>query len=843
MPPNAFSFPGLNLIGFLSGNLGIGVAARHLAALFEAEGIPIAIRDLNAGGGRSGQDPSFAASFRRGPEPLPYPVNVFLLNPPEIEDLLKEAPLWLDLGKSFNICIPYWELPRLPESWKAGLSRMQLVLAPSRLVQAALAAALPSLPVRYFPPPVRIPAGMKGDRARYGLPSQGFLFCTSFDLGSSLERKNPLGALLAFHRAFAGRSDIHLVVKMNNTQLGENEGALRQVFSRLTRSAPNIHFIEERLSYEEVLGLYASCDAFLSLHRAEGFGLALAESMLLGKPVIATGWSGNLDFMDDGNSILLPYRLVPIEDESLYGKYTGEEKQTWAAASEEAAIRAMEDLCADAPGFDRAKALGERARRDMEAWNAKAGQAGLLHAISAFFARHETGRGEFFAAPVADGPRTSLPEGGRSPVPDGRKDWAGVPDRIPGSRAVTPPGTEAEPLRVQGDDKTRPLRVLFQNRASVEKNPGGDGVVMFALRDELQKRGVRVDFSPDPDIDLASYDLVHAFNLILPELCEPWARNAKAQGKPFVLHAFQEDWPRFRGPSLVASRLFQEYLAKGQPQGLLPRLLTLLSTSPQAPPETSPFVLQNADRIFVCSEEEGRSIRALEPGARTAITPYGSRIDTAGAAESAGSGTGEAGRGGEPWPGDAGEAFKKAFGLDDFVLCVGRLEPRKNQLMLLAALERDDLPIVFADGGLCYCPEYKDLCHQFKRKGRVVYTGRLSAPMLVSAYRAARVHCLPSWYELPGLVTLEAARYGASVVASSWGGIREYLQGDAEYCRPDNYESIRYVVHKAWKKGRPAAGNPRGGLFTWEKTALSVLDQYRQVLAHPSPALEAKLQA
>jgi len=158
------------------------------------------------------------------------------------------------------------------------------------------------------------------------------------------------------------------------------------------------------------------------------------------------------------------------------------------------------------------------------------------------------------------------------------------------------------------------------------------------------------------------------------------------------------------------------------------------------------------------------------------------------------------------------------------------LETRKNQLMLLKALEDDDIPIVFADGGFVCQPQYTELCKRFQRRGRTIYTGRLSSELLVSAYHAARVHCLPSWYELPGLVTLEAAQYGCAPVASSWGAITDYMGEYCEYCEPDSPESIRTAVLRAMEQGIKPGAREHAATFTWEAAAEQVLRVYEEVL-------------
>jgi hypothetical protein len=131
-------------------------------------------------------------------------------------------------------------------------------------------------------------------------------------------------------------------------------------------------------------------------------------------------------------------------------------------------------------------------------------------------------------------------------------------------------------------------------------------------------------------------------------------------------------------------------------------------------------------------------------------------------------------------------------------------------------------------------PAYRALCDRYKRKGRTIFTGRLSDELLLSAFKSARVHCLPSWYELPGLVTIEAARYGCTVVASSWGCIPDYLGETCYYCAPDDFRSIRAAILEAYDKGKPAGLQERAQGFTWEKSADITLEKYGQVVAQRS---------
>jgi glycosyltransferase involved in cell wall biosynthesis len=151
-------------------------------------------------------------------------------------------------------------------------------------------------------------------------------------------------------------------------------------------------------------------------------------------------------------------------------------------------------------------------------------------------------------------------------------------------------------------------------------------------------------------------------------------------------------------------------------------------------------------------------------------------------------------------------------------------------LGLLAALENDDIPIVFADGGICYAPDYAGACRMFRRKGKTIYTGRLEKDMLVSAYRAAKAHVLPSWYELPGLVTLEAALYGCNVAASPHGGIREYLGEQCRYFEPGDLEGMRQAALRCLEAPKSGAAGILAREFTWEKSVEAVHGLYREVM-------------
>jgi len=359
------------------------------------------------------------------------------------------------------------------------------------------------------------------------------------------------------------------------------------------------------------------------------------------------------------------------------------------------------------------------------------------------------------------------------------------------------------------------LKILMRNRSDALQKPGGDTVLMERMRDGLQSIGHRVEFDLDFAADVRRYDLVHLFNLTLPDLIRPMAIEASAHGVPFVIHALQEDWPRFYNRALAAAIILEKYVSSGQPRDRLASALAMLRECPAAEKPLCPEAARAAT-ILCTGEEEARLIGLTYPGTRTDVVHLAPGVVNS------------------LDPGGPGE-FRRAYGVEDFVLCVGRLEPRKNQLALLAALEDEDIPVVFADGGFSYAAEYASACRKFARRGRTLFTGRLSPQMLHSAHCAARVSCFPSWYELPGLAALEAACLGRNMVASPWGTLPDYLGNACRYVEPDDLTGLRKAVLEAWESPPSAALRSAAARFTWEKTVQAVESVYLRAAEGRNP--------
>jgi len=380
---------GVNLIGHITGNLGLGVAARNTLRALLATDRPVEVIDVAPPGERDGRDTTFAELVAARPT-APWRVNLFHLNPSEVAGIVRSRPEWLDLEGRVNACVPFWELPRLPVTggWVELMEALDVVLAPSRFVADAVRSSAPRANVWHYPQAVYLPDGVTADRARFGLPEAATAFFMSLDLTSDTRRKNPDGALDAFARAFPGREDVRLVVKLNNrAHTNWGDAAARAIEDRI-RHDDRIIVIDEALPYADVLALSASCDVYVSLHRSEGLGLNLLEAMSLGKPVITTAWSGTMDFTGEDDSCLVGYDLVPVvANHPAYRPGAIGPEQVWAEPRIDDAAHWMRRL-ADEPGL-RAR-IGSRASAAMEARREQHMKAAFYDRLAAEFSDRPT---------------------------------------------------------------------------------------------------------------------------------------------------------------------------------------------------------------------------------------------------------------------------------------------------------------------------------------------------------------------------------------------------------------------------------------------------------------------
>lgn len=353
------------------------------------------------------------------------------------------------------------------------------------------------------------------------------------------------------------------------------------------------------------------------------------------------------------------------------------------------------------------------------------------------------------------------------------------------------------------------LRVLMQNRPNALVQRGGDTLVMENTAQALRNLGIDVLIDLQGQADPAQYDLVHLFNFALPDLLRNQAQRAKTAGVPFVVTSLCEDVPTFHNQSHAYSSALIQYVHAGQDRGWWKAQEPYLMQVQPSSRFDNDWVVQEAGAILSSGAGETMVLQRNYPGARHIVeVPFGFQ------------GVGQA---------DAG-LFVSKYGVSDFVFCVGRLESRKNQLMLLKALEDSALTVVLAGGDFTYQPAYADAVRKFKRRGRTVVLNWLTSDELASAYQAARIHTLASWYELPGLVSIESARQGRNIVATDTGSTKDYLGDAAFYCKPNDEQSIFNAVMAAYYAPKMAGLEQLPDRFTWQRTAEETLKVYQKTL-------------
>ncbi len=343
---------GVRVTGYMGHVLGLGSAARGYARALTAAGVGVTTVSialdhvdaptlLAADYGRHSYD-ELVSDGGHGFE-------LVCVNPDELPGYVNS------LGPGYfrgpRIGVWGWEVNTIPGRWSRAFPLVDEIWVYSRFVAENIR-AVASIPVTALPPPVSAPAPEAP--LRLDVPD-GFLFLFIFDYMSTIQRKNPIGVIEAFRRAFAAGEGPQLLIKTINAPLRPlHEEALRDA----VRDRPDIHIVDRSLTPEEMDGLIAGCDCYASLHRSEGFGLTMAEAMAVGKPVIATAYSGNVDFMNRGNSLLVDYELTRVGAGVEIYPPEGE----WAEPSIEHAAALMRQVYDD-PGTG--AALGARARDDI----------------------------------------------------------------------------------------------------------------------------------------------------------------------------------------------------------------------------------------------------------------------------------------------------------------------------------------------------------------------------------------------------------------------------------------------------------------------------------------------
>ncbi len=348
--PAALAGLGINVVGHFCYPSGLRVSAEAMCGAMERAGVAVSRRDVRT----DRRDDPHHADF--GGLELHDVTLIHTQAEPFFDTSFARADLAERAPRTYRVAYWYWELESVPAYWAEKARQVDEVWAATAFVADALRGAL-DRPVHTLFPGVQVGRFTPRRRGAFGLTGaeQGrFTFLFSFHMGSVMERKNPYALVRAFRQAFRTDEPVDLILK--TTSFG-HEAQVRSL--REAAEGANIQVLERVTSPDETLSLIDCCDAYVSLHRSEGLGLTMAEAMLLGKPVIATRYSGNLDFMDDANSLLVDYKLVTL------GKPVPpyDASARWAEPSVDHAAKLMRRLY---DNQDYAAELGRVARRDAE---------------------------------------------------------------------------------------------------------------------------------------------------------------------------------------------------------------------------------------------------------------------------------------------------------------------------------------------------------------------------------------------------------------------------------------------------------------------------------------------
>ncbi len=354
--------PGFLVAGYLRAELGVGEGARLLIECLEAAGLPYSTFAFSQTLSRQ-----YHVLEHEGQGTRDFDVNVICVNADQTLAFANAVGADFFAGRH-TIGQWAWELEEFPDDWENAFNLVDEIWAVSEFTRAAIA-PVTQKPVRVFPHAIVEPVAAEGvGRAELGLPADKFVFLYCFDLLSIFERKNPLGVIEAYTRAFDDGDRTQLVLKVIN---GDRAVADLERLRLAVAGRDDITLMDGYLDDDYVAALMKAADCYVSLHRSEGFGLTMAEAMALGKPVIATAYSGNLDFMSEETAYLVPWEYCEVP--SGCDPYPAGAK--WADPDPTEAARLMRFV---AEHTDEARAMGRRARESVLRDHSPAARAEFL---------------------------------------------------------------------------------------------------------------------------------------------------------------------------------------------------------------------------------------------------------------------------------------------------------------------------------------------------------------------------------------------------------------------------------------------------------------------------------
>ena len=377
------------------------------------------------------------------------------------------------------------------------------------------------------------------------------------------------------------------------------------------------------------------------------------------------------------------------------------------------------------------------------------------------------------------------------------------------------------------------MKVLMQSRKNFFELRGGDTVQLEKTKMELEKLGVEVDFSLDFEPDLSNYDLVHLSNVTRIQETYLHVKNAKKQGKPIVLSTIYWPMDEFERLGQVGIRKFINSHVKIDTEEKIKAIARYLKDKNSRNEATrnlwkigytkmQKYVVDNVDYFLPNSEMEMDEFCKSFGVEKDRYKVIPNAIDADIARKQ-----------------DEVEIPKEFEKYRNAIICVGRIEPRKNQLSLVKALDNSNYKLILvgavSDNQKSYFNEIKEI---MDRNPNFYYISKIENSKLYQLYKVCKVSTLPSWLDTPGLVSLEAAAMGCNLAISSKGSTTEYFINMAEYCLPDDINGIRSAIDRAYAK--PQNDKLKNRIFenyTWKIAGQKTLEAYKTILDEERTAI------
>lgn len=284
---------------------GLGEAALNTVKAIKTQDIPYTINDYGGNIKKRVIDVKQEVFSKDNP----YFCNLLSINPELLDYFLIKAKKNYLINK-YNIGIWYWEFPSIPEEWRGYFDYYNELWVATNFVQNNISSKS-TLPVVKIPMVIDLRDDLGVKRVNFDLKDTDFIFLYIFDFGSVMMRKNPIGAVKSFQKAFTKDDNACLIIKTSYSKHFKRE---LSILEETIDDWENIKLIDRYFTKNTINSLIRLSDCYVSLHRAEGFGLGIAEAMYYGKPVIATAYSGNMEFTNENNSYLVKYNLVEVDD-------------------------------------------------------------------------------------------------------------------------------------------------------------------------------------------------------------------------------------------------------------------------------------------------------------------------------------------------------------------------------------------------------------------------------------------------------------------------------------------------------------------------------------------------